>query len=75
MCESYGHFCSYDKLPCKRYNYEFDCYDCATYDKNGRLRWVCKRFALPAGFSLVKQLSSEQLKQDSGWMSLLVPTK
>jgi hypothetical protein len=76
----FGYCCPYDKLPCKRYDYVLDNGACFTYDRNGRLRFVCKRCVLPTGFSLIKQMSSEQLKQDGsegerGSMSLLVPTE
>ena len=50
-----GYCCPYDKLLCKR----VDCFDgfpaCWTYDVKGRLRFVCKRFVAPAGFSIPKQ--------------------
>ena len=74
----FGYCCPYDKLQCKRYDYVLDNGACFTYDRNGHLRWVCKRLVLPAGFSLIKQMSSEQMNQDDeggGWMSLLVPTE
>jgi hypothetical protein len=50
--------CPYDKLLCKRVGYDgFPA--CFTYDVNGRLKFVCKRFVAPAGFVVPKQLSSE----------------
>jgi hypothetical protein len=58
----FGYCCPYDKLSCKRYDYVLDNGACFTYDRNGRLRFVCKRFVAPAGFLLPKQLSSEQIK-------------
>ena len=55
--------CPHDKLLCKRVGYDgFP--SCFTWDVNGRLRFVCKRFVAPAGFSLPKQLSPEEMKED-----------
>jgi len=53
--------CPYDKSRCKRFTYDgFPA--CFVYDVNGRLRFVCRRFVTPAGFSVPKQLSPEHMK-------------
>jgi hypothetical protein len=61
----FGYRCPYDKLPCKRYDRVLDNGACFTYDRNGRLRFVCKRFVAPVGFVVPKQLSSEQMKDST----------
>lgn len=50
-------YCLYDKLPCKRFDYEFDKPVCWVYDIHGYLKWVCPRFVAPVGFSIPKRLS------------------
>lgn len=57
--------CQYDNLPCKKTRNADDFPPCITYDINGRLKSVCKRFVAPAGFSDPKQLSSEDMKESN----------
>jgi hypothetical protein len=57
-----GYCCRYDKLPCKRFSYELGAGACFFYNVNGRLKFTCKRLVVPAGLSLPKQLSLEELK-------------
>jgi len=53
--------CPHDKLRCKRVDWDgFPA--CFIYNMNGRLRFVCRRFVVPDGFTLPKQLSPEQIK-------------
>jgi hypothetical protein len=54
--------CPHDKLRCKRVGYD-DIPSCFVFDVKGHLRFVCKRFVAPAGFSLRKQLSLETLEK------------
>lgn len=55
-----GYCCPYDKLPCKRFDYDLGAGACFTYDVTGRLKFVCRRFVAPAGFLIPKQLSPEE---------------
>ena len=59
-----GYCCPYDKLPCKRISYDSNMPACFFYGVNGRLKFVCRRFVALAGFSLPKQLSPEEMKED-----------
>jgi hypothetical protein len=53
--------CPYDKLPCRRFDYYLEFGACFVWDVNGRLRFVCKRFVAPVGFSVPKQLTPEEV--------------
>jgi hypothetical protein len=57
--------CPYDKKRCKRVRYDCDDPACFVWDVKGRLRFVCRRFRAPKGFSVPKQLSSESMKDAS----------
>ena len=59
-----GCCCPYDKLPCKRFDYVLGAGACFFYNVGGHLKFTCKRFVAPVGFSLPKQLSPEQMKED-----------
>ena len=65
-----GYLCPHDELPCKRVGYDGHP-ECWTYNTNGHLMFVCKRFVAPAGFSLRKQLPLGTLEKtedaDSGF--------
>lgn len=58
-----GYRCPYDKLPCKRFDYELGAGACFTYNVGGRLKFTCKRFVAPVCFTLSKQLSAEEMKK------------
>lgn len=62
--------CPYDKLPCKRYDYDLGAGACFTYDVNGRLRWVCRRFARDKRLKLPKQLSPEVMEGEKDFFDL-----
>ena len=54
--------CQYDNLPCKK-SLNTDGTPCISYDVNGRLESVCKRFIVPKGFSIPNQLFPEDMKE------------
>ena len=58
----FGYCCPHDKLPCKRFDYELGAGACFFYNVEGRLKFTCKRFVAPAGYSLPKQMSPEEMK-------------
>ena len=49
---------------------------CFFYGVNGRLKFVCRRFVAPAGFSVPKQLSPEDMREredfEFSWFWFLV---
>ena len=59
----FDYYCPYDKLSCKRFDSVLDAGACFTYNVNGRLRFVCKRFVASAGYSIPKQLSPEDMAE------------
>jgi hypothetical protein len=56
--------CPFDMLPCKRYSYALRAGACFTWDVNGRLRWVCRRYPRDMRLKIPKQLSPEDMKDD-----------
>lgn len=62
---NFDYICSSDKLPCNRFSFELGVGDCVSFDVKGRRIFLCARYVAPAGLSVPKQLTVEELESGS----------